>query len=308
MYTRKRQKTGSLARRWLVARMASLPVALLLASCGAGTVTTAPTPPAAGGLATGAPTSTAAVAPSPTANTVGSTATRAAVTSPTSPTRAVGTPATSVAPPGTPPIAATPPPLPDTGVIRGRVTDRDGGAPLPDTRILVGYKSTQLAAITDQDGRYTVRNVPAGEEVGVIGFYGHGYRYHNSIYDDNLRITLRPGQTFTYDFATYNLHDPAGEPQVNNPSIVPAAAAPGTKVRFSVTARGGKGGPSDEVVAVSPEIGRLVWLQSTGGDTYQADFTIPEGTRPGEYRFVFIAASNECYDNSTFPMLTLRVG
>jgi len=308
MFTRTRQQTGLLARRWLVARLASLPVALLLASCGAGTVTTAPPPPATGGLATGAPTGTAAVAPSPIANTVGSTATRAAVASPPSPTRAVGAPTTAVAPPGTPPIAATPTPLPDTGVIRGRVTDRDGGAPLPDTRILVGYKSTQLAAITDQDGRYTVRNVPAGAEVGVIGFYGHGYRYHNSVYDDNLRITLRPGQTFTYDFATYNLHDPDGEPQVNSPAIVPAAAAPGTQVRFRVTARGGKGGPSDEVVAVSPELGRLVWLQSTGGDTYQADFTIPAGTRPGEYRFVFIAASNECYDNSTFPLLTLRVG
>jgi len=86
------------------------------------------------------------------------------------------------------------------------------------------------------------------------------------------------------------------------------AAARGTQVRFRVTARGGKGGPSDEVVAVSPELGRLVWLRSTGDDTYQADFTIPAGTRPGEYRFVFIAASNECYDNSTFPMLTLRIG
>ena len=168
MFTRTRQQTGLLSRRWLVARMASLPVALLLASCGAGTVTTAPPPPATGGLATGAPTGTAAVAPSPIANTVGSTATRAAVPSPPSPTSTVGAPTTSVAPPGTPPTAAPPTPLPDTGVIRGRVTDRDGGAPLPDTRILVGYKSTQLAAITDQDGRYTVRNVPAGAEVGVM--------------------------------------------------------------------------------------------------------------------------------------------
>ena len=128
MFTRHRKKTGSLARRWLVARMASLPVALLLASCGAGTVTTPPPPPAAGGLATGAPTGTAAVAPSPTANTVGSTA----------PTRAVGTPTTAVAPPaGAPTIGAS------TATAAGTPT---GAAHFPDI--------VRVMATRNADGNY----------------------------------------------------------------------------------------------------------------------------------------------------------
>jgi hypothetical protein len=194
-----------------------------------------------------------------------------------------------------------------TGTIVGMVTDKDTGAPLASVYIVVGYQGLKLSTITGADGRYTVNNVPPGEPADVFGFAGRGYRYHNSIYDDKLKIVLKPGETYTYNFTTFQLNDPAGAPQVSNPSISPDTAAPGQQVAFSLTARGGKGGLSDEVIAASPQLGRLALLVPAGGDRFSSSFTVPTGTAPGDYEFAFFAASNECYDNADFPKLTLHV-
>ena len=206
------------------------------------------------------------------------------------------------------PAAAAPPSQGNgAGTITGLVTDRDTGAPLAGVYITVGYAGLKLATITGADGRYTVTNVPAGQPADVFGFYGGGYRYHNSIYDDGLHIVLQPGQTFTFNFSVYQLHDPAGEPQVSNSSITPLTAAPGQTVTFGLTASGGKGGLSDEVIAASPTLGRMALLAPAGGGDYRGTLTVPAGTPPGDYPFAFFAASNDCYDNHVFPQLTLHV-
>jgi len=194
-----------------------------------------------------------------------------------------------------------------SGTIVGMITDGASGAPLAGVYIVVGYQGLKLSTITGADGRYTVNNVPAGQPADVFGFAGRGYRYHNSIYDDKLKIVLKPGETYTYNFTTFKLNDPAGEPQVSNPSISPDTAAPGQEVTLSLTARGGKGGLSDEVIAASPQLGRLALLVPAGGDRFSSSFTVPIGTAPGDYAFAFFAASNECYDNADFPKLTLHV-
>src|SRR5262249_9178292 len=181
-----------------------------------------------------------------------------------------------------------------TGTIVGMVTDRASGAPLAGVYIVVGYQGLKLSTITGADGRYAVNNVPSGQRADVFGFAGSGYRYQNSIYDNRLKIVLKPGETYTYNFTTFKLNDPAGAPQVSNPSISPEAAAPGQEVTLSLTARGGKGGLSDEVIAASPQLGRLALLVPAGGDTYSGSFTVPTGTSPGDYEFAFFAASNEC--------------
>jgi Carboxypeptidase regulatory-like domain len=201
--------------------------------------------------------------------------------------------------------AATP--GPDTGTIVGRVTDQTTGQPVAGVYLTIGYQGIQLAAVTGADGRYRVPNVPAGRPADVFGFHGGGYRYHNSIYDDHLRIVLQPGQTYTYDFAVKHLNDPAGEPQVADPAVTPTSAKPGQTVTFELTARGGKGGLSDEVFAASPALGRLAWLRPIGGDRFRGTLTIPPGTAPGDYPVAFFAASNACYDNHVFPLLTLHV-
>jgi hypothetical protein len=198
-------------------------------------------------------------------------------------------------------------PTPGTGAITGRVTDEATGQPVADVYLTIGYKGIKLAAITDADGRYRVPDVPAGQPADVFGFHDGGYRYHNSIYDDHLKIVLEPGQTYTYDFTVRQLNDPSGEPEVRDPAMSPQTAEPGQEVTFEVTARGGKGGLSDEVFAASPDLGRLALLTPIGGDRFRGALTIPRGTEPGDYSVAFFAASNECYDNRVFPMLTLHV-
>lgn len=198
-------------------------------------------------------------------------------------------------------------PTPGTGAIVGLVTIAGTKTPVAGVYITVGYKGIKFAAITGADGRYRVDGVPAGAAADVFGFHGGGYRYHNSIYDDHLKIVLQSGQTYVYDFTVKPLNDPAGEPEVIDPAIAPTHVRPGVAVTFAVTARGGKGGLSDEVIAASPALGRLALLTPAGGDRFRGTLTVPAGTKPGDYPFAFFAASNDCYDNHVFPMLVLHV-
>ncbi len=198
-------------------------------------------------------------------------------------------------------------PSDDTGTITGRATDNSTGEPVSDVYIVVGWRDSQLAAITDAEGRYTVPNVPAGEPAPVFGFHEGQYLYRNSDYHDDLKIMLDPGETFTYDFTVREHDDPAGQPEVSDPSISSKTVAAGDTVTFGLTARGGEGGLSPEVIASSPKLGQMVLLKSTGGDRFQAEFAIPADTPPGDYPFAFFAASKKCYDPEVFPKLTLRV-
>ncbi len=195
----------------------------------------------------------------------------------------------------------------NTGAISGRVTDKNTGEPVSDVYIVVGWQDSQLAAITDADGRYIVPNVPAGEPAPVFGFHEGQYLYRNSAFHEDLNIMLEPGETFTYDFAVRKHDDPAGQPEVSDPSISSKTATPGETVTFGLTARGGEGGLSPEVFAASPKLGRLVLLKSAGGDRFRAEFTIPADTPRGDYPFAFFAASKKCYDPEVFPRLALRV-
>ena len=118
---------------------------------------------------------------------------------------------------------------------------------------------------------------------------------------------LQPDQTYTFNFSVNTLNDPAGEPEVSDPSMSPLSASPGQTVTFGLTARGGKGGLSDEVIAASPSLGRMALLTPSDGDHFSGTLTVPVGTAPGDYPFAFFAASNDCYDNHDFPILTLHV-
>lgn len=217
----------------------------------------------------------------------------------------VGTPSASPsASPGASPIAM---PAANTGTITGTVIDRENGEPLSDVYVVVGWEDVQFAGITNADGRYTVPNVPSGTAVDVLGFHDDGYRYHNSRYDADTEFNLEPGETVTYDFGLALLNQPEGEPQLSNAVINPDRAQPGQEVTFEVTARNGAGGLSPEVIAASPELGWMVLMESVGDDRFRTTVTIPSETRPGDYAFAFFAASNECFVNSEFPMITLHV-
>jgi TonB-linked SusC/RagA family outer membrane protein len=76
------------------------------------------------------------------------------------------------------------------GVVTGRVTAREAGVPLSDARIVA--VGTSLITVTNADGRYTLRGVPAGtQEIRVlrVGFT-----------EQKKPITVVAGQTATVDF------------------------------------------------------------------------------------------------------------
>ncbi|HEV3050718.1 MAG TPA: carboxypeptidase-like regulatory domain-containing protein, partial [Longimicrobium sp.] len=56
--------------------------------------------------------------------------------------------------------AARPAAAQGTGTLQGTVTDTQNGSPLPGVRVSVD--GTTLGAVTEADGRYELRNVPAG--------------------------------------------------------------------------------------------------------------------------------------------------
>jgi hypothetical protein len=194
----------------------------------------------------------------------------------------------------------------ETGTISGVVTDAEGGEPLADVYVAVGWESVQRVGISDEEGRYAVDNIPPDEEVDLLGFREGGYRYHNSRYDADTLFTLEPGETVSYDFTLTPVPE-EGQPEVSDAVIDPQQAAPGEEVTFAVTARGGAGGLSSEVLAANPELGRMVLMEQGEGDRWSAGWTIPEDAAGGEYEFAFVAVSNECYDNGEFPMVTLTI-
>jgi TonB-linked SusC/RagA family outer membrane protein len=85
------------------------------------------------------------------------------------------------------PLAAQTPP---TATIVGRVTARGTGEPLEQARvILVG---TSLFTSTGNDGRYTLRNVPAGTHTQRVIRVGYS--------EEKRAVTVAPGQTLEANF------------------------------------------------------------------------------------------------------------
>ncbi len=206
--------------------------------------------------------------------------------------------------PAASPVAS---PVANGGTITGRVTDGATNEPLADAYVTVGWRTFMLATSTDADGRYTVVGVPTGESAPVLGFHDAGYRYANSEFDNGIDIVLKPGETYTFDFSLFPLNQPAGEPQLSDAAISPDRVSPGEQVTFEVTAKGGEGGLSTEIIAANPQLGRMMLLEPVGGDRYRVAATISPETPPGDYPFGFFAASNECFVNSEFPEVILHV-
>src|SRR6185369_258049 len=76
-----------------------------------------------------------------------------------------------------------------TGTITGRVAEK-GGAPVPGAEVRVD--STQIHTSTDGDGRYTLRDVPAGRRIVRTLMLGYKPLTHE--------VTVESGATATADF------------------------------------------------------------------------------------------------------------
>ncbi len=93
--------------------------------------------------------------------------------------------------------------------ITGRVTDQQTGNPLPNVNIFI--VGTSFGSATDQDGRFEIRGVPAGEatiEFSHIGFVTRRY----------TRI-LGPGMTVTHNVAMFERPIPLEEVTVLSDSV-----------------------------------------------------------------------------------------
>ena len=78
----------------------------------------------------------------------------------------------------------------ERGTVSGRVVNAGTGQPLANVQVsLVG---TTLGALTDAQGRFTIRNVPAGPQELRVNRLGFGAA--------DRRITVAPGAATTADF------------------------------------------------------------------------------------------------------------
>src|SRR5690348_1325283 len=75
--------------------------------------------------------------------------------------------------------------------VTGRVTEAGAGQPVSDVQVVV--VGTTLGSVTNQDGRYTIRGVPAGaQQIRAIRI---GYA------ESKKPVTVVAGQSVTVDFS-----------------------------------------------------------------------------------------------------------
>jgi TonB-dependent SusC/RagA subfamily outer membrane receptor len=87
-------------------------------------------------------------------------------------------------------VCSTAPLLAQTGQINGTITSTGTGRPLPDVQVSV--TGTRLGAVTNQDGRFVIANVPAGERQVVAQLIGYG--------EERSTVTVTTGAAVTVNF------------------------------------------------------------------------------------------------------------
>ncbi len=79
----------------------------------------------------------------------------------------------------------------NTGIVSGQVTDQETSAPLVGVQVFVA--GTNLSAVSNTQGRYTIRNVPAGTITVRAVLIGYSQQ--------DAQVTVTAGGTVTADFA-----------------------------------------------------------------------------------------------------------
>lgn len=77
-----------------------------------------------------------------------------------------------------------------TGTIRGRVFEKETNEPLIGANVLI--KNTSLGAATDIEGRYVIRNVPAGTHILTVSYIGYT--------TVTMEISVQANRTIEQDF------------------------------------------------------------------------------------------------------------
>ncbi len=87
-------------------------------------------------------------------------------------------------------VGASPALAQGTGQVAGQVTNADTGEPLDGAQVVV--QGTQIGGLTESDGRFSLRSVPAGEQTVRVRLIGFGTRTRT--------VTVQSGQTATVNF------------------------------------------------------------------------------------------------------------
>lgn len=184
------------------------------------------------------------------------------------------------------------------GTLTGVITDATTNKPLAHVLLTIGYltKGYQRAAETDAHGHYTIKNLLPTDKIDAYSFKAGYFYYHGS-------TAIHAGVT------TYS-HTIARDPTtVAHPKILSFYATPpkGNKpAHFGMRAVQGNGPFSFEMLAISPDLGRLVVLQH--GPTNHYDGALPtSGIKSGMYRFYYVATQENCFENKTFPSVRLHL-
>jgi hypothetical protein len=178
-----------------------------------------------------------------------------------------------------------------TGTLTGVITDATTHKPMAHVLLTLGYltKGYQLATQTDAHGRYTFKNVPATKGIDAYAFAQGYYYFHGE-------AAIRADGTTTYT------HIMGRDTSTQaHPTIVSFYANPGTPAHFGMRANKGNDAFSFEMMAISPDLGRLVVLQHGPSNHYDGSLSLPGGIKHGTYTFYFVATQNNCFINKTFP-------
>ena len=188
-----------------------------------------------------------------------------------------------------------------TGTLSGVIRDATSNKPLAHVLVTVGYltRGFQRAAETDAQGRYVIKGLPPTRSIDTYAF-APGYIYHHGI-----NQTIRAGKTTIYSYAM-----PRDNYAVKHPQILSfyGKRVVARTARFGMVAVQGHGPFSFEMLAISPRLGRLVVLAHGAGHHYDGILHVPAGTKPGIYRFYYVATEEDCFENKTFPHVDVRLG
>lgn len=188
-----------------------------------------------------------------------------------------------------------------TGTLRGVLIDATSRKPLPSALVTVGYLTHgfQRAAMTDAHGRYVISGLPVTRGIDTYAF-AQGYIYHHGV---NQVITA--GHTTVYSYALPR----DGFTSIKHPTITSyyAHAMSNGTARLGMVAVQGDDAFSFEMMAIAPQLGLLVVLKHGLGKHYDGTLTVPKGTKPGRYRFYYVATQNNCFENRRFPHLDLHL-
>ena len=181
-----------------------------------------------------------------------------------------------------------------TGMLSGIIRDATSNKPLAHVLVTVGYLTPgfQRAAETDVHGRYVIAGLPPTRSIDTYAF-APGYIYHHGV-----NQTIHAGRTTTY---SYNM--PRDNYAVQHPRILSyyGQRVNSRTARFGMVAVQGTDKFSFEMLAIAPQLGRLVVLEHGAGHHYDGILHVPAGTKAGTYRFYYIATQENCIENKTFP-------